>query len=223
MKIGLIYTSTTPELIHLVEEEIKKAFGKNICLVSWQDPSILAQVRESGYVTAQPAARLIKMLMEAVEQGCDGILNVCSSVGLVADAMQPVAKLTGVPIVRIDEEMCRNAVERAEKIAVMATLPTTLEPTKATLCRLAEEKGRKIELIDILVEGAFGLDPVQFQKKMADYAKLAVGRADIILFAQGSMAYCSQYIESMYHIPVLSSPEYGARALKKALEDRQDC
>ena len=108
MKIGLIYTSTTPELIHLVEEEIKKAVGKNICLVSWQDPSILAQVRESGYVTAQPAARLIKMFMEAVEQGCDGILNVCSSVGLVADAMQPVAKLTGVPIVRIDEEMCRG-------------------------------------------------------------------------------------------------------------------
>ena len=45
MKVGLIYTSTTPELIELVEQEVKKQLGDDVELYSLQDPSILADVR----------------------------------------------------------------------------------------------------------------------------------------------------------------------------------
>ena len=54
MKVGLIYTSTTPELIELVEQEVKKQLGEDVELYSLQDPSILADVREAGYVTTAP-------------------------------------------------------------------------------------------------------------------------------------------------------------------------
>lgn len=67
-------------------------------------------MREAGYVTTAPAARLIGMYMKAAEEGVDAMLNLCSSVGEVADSMQDVAKYIGVPIVRVDEEMCREAV-----------------------------------------------------------------------------------------------------------------
>ena len=67
MKVGLIYTSTTPELIADVEREVRKQLGDEVELFSLQDPSILADVREAGYVTAAPAARLIGMYMRAVE------------------------------------------------------------------------------------------------------------------------------------------------------------
>ena len=107
MKVGLIYTSTTPELIELVEREVKKQLGEDVEMLSMQDPSILADVRAAGYVTAAPAARLIGMYMKAVEEGVDAMLNLCSSVGEVADCAQSVAKYVGVPIVRVDEEMCR--------------------------------------------------------------------------------------------------------------------
>ena len=63
MKVGLIYTSTTPELIELVEQEVKKQLGDDVELYSLQDPSILADVRAAGYVTTAPAARLIGMYM----------------------------------------------------------------------------------------------------------------------------------------------------------------
>ena len=130
MKVGLIYTSTTPELIELVEQEVKKQLGDDVELYSLQDPSILADVRAAGYVTTAPAARLIGMYMKAAEEGVDAMLNLCSSVGEVADSAQDVAKYIGVPIVRVDEEMCREAVRKGQRIGVMATLPTTLEPTK---------------------------------------------------------------------------------------------
>ena len=34
MKVGLIYTSTTPELIELVEQEVKKQLGDDVELYS---------------------------------------------------------------------------------------------------------------------------------------------------------------------------------------------
>lgn len=217
MKVGLIYTSTTPELIELVEREVKKNLGEDVEMFSLQDPSILADVRAAGYVTAAPAARLIGMFMKAVEEGCDAMLNLCSSVGEVADCAQDAAKYVGVPIVRVDEEMCREAVRKGVRIGVMATLPTTLEPTKNTVKRVAREMGKHVELVDCLVEGAFGLSQDQFKARMAESAGTIADKVDVILFAQGSMAYCEEYIADMYGKVVLSSPRFGAVELKKAL------
>lgn len=194
MKVGLMYTSTTPELIELVEQEVKKQLGEDVELYSLQDPSVLADVREAGYVTTAPAARLIGMYMKAAEEGVDAMLNLCSSVGEVADSVQDVAKYIGVPIVRVDEEMCREAVRKGQRIGVMATLPTTLEPTKGTILRMARECGKHVELVDCLVDGAFGLDQDQFKARMTEMAATIVDQVDVIVFAQGSMAYCEEYI-----------------------------
>lgn len=217
MKIGLIYTSTTPELVEIVEKEVREQLGSQAELISFQDPTILAEVRKEGYVTAAPAARLIGMYMKAVEQGADAILNLCSSVGEVADCVQEAARYLGVPIVRVDEEMCREAVRLGRNIAVMATLPTTLEPTKRTVLRVAREMGKHVEMMEVLVDGAFGLNQEQFKVLMAEHAGKAAKEADVILFAQGSMAYCESYIADMYGKTVLSSPKFGAKALKAAL------
>ena len=217
MKVALVYTSTTPELIELVEEEVGKVLPEETEILSYQDPSILADVRAAGYVTPAPAARLIGMYMQAISAGADAVLNICSSVGEVADSAQDVAKYTGIPIVRIDEEMCRDAVRNGNKIVVMATLPTTLEPTKNTIKRVAREMNKHVELIDCLVDGAFGLDQEQFKTLMTEYAGKVADEADVILFAQGSMAYCEDIIREKYGKMVASSPRYGAPALRDAL------
>ena len=186
-------------------------------VASYQDPSILAEVRDAGYVTAPPAARLVGMYMTAVSEGADAILNLCSSVGEVADAAQDIARYTGIPIVRVDEEMCREAVRQGKRIGVMATLPTTLNPTKNTILRVAREMNRQVELVDALVDGGFGLDQEQFKDLMSEYAGTIADKVDVILFAQGSMAYCEEYIHEKYGKVVLSSPRFGAAALKDAL------
>lgn len=217
MKVALVYTSTTPELIELVEKEVGDVLPRETEVASYQDPSILAEIRDAGYVTAPPAARLVGMYMTAVSEGADAILNLCSSVGEVADAAQDIARYTGIPIVRVDEEMCREAVRQGKRIGVMATLPTTLNPTKNTILRVAREMNRQVELVDALVDGGFGLDQEQFKALMSEYAGTIAGKVDVILFAQGSMAYCEEYIHEKYGKVVLSSPRFGAAALKDAL------
>ncbi len=220
MKIALVYTSTTPELIELVEKEVRQQLPPAAEIISNQDPSILAEVREAGYVTAPPAARLVGMYMKAVGDGADVILNVCSSVGEVADAAQDIARYTGIPIVRVDEDMCREAVRQGVRIGVMATLPTTLAPTKNTINRVAREMNKKVELVDVLVDGAFGLDQEQFKALMTKYAQGICDQVDVILFAQGSMAYCEQFIQQQCGKTVLSSPRFGVVALKEALAQK---
>ena len=220
MKAVLVYTSTTPELIELVEREVRAQIGQDLDVVSLENPDILAQVREAGYVTSKAAADLISMYMEAVQQGADAILNICSSVGEVADSVQAVADYIGVPIVRIDEEMCREAVRRGRRIAVLATLPTTLTPTKNTVLRVARELGQEVELIDGLIDGAFGLNQEEFRKLLIKKAMEVKEKADVILLAQGSMAYVEQDIQREVGILTLSSPRFGAIELRKALEKR---
>lgn len=220
MKVGLIYTGNTPELTELVEGEVKKQLGSSVEMFSLEDASILAEARDAGYVTANAAARLVTMFMKAVQEGCDAILNICSSVGETADSVQDLADYIGVPIVRIDEEMCREAVRKGTRIGVMATLETTLEPTKNTIRRMSRACGRPVEIVDCLVENAFGLDQDAFRARMTESAEKIADQVDVIVFAQGSMAYCEQYIADKVHKTVLSSPRFGAAALRRALEDK---
>ena len=217
MKVGIVYTSTTPELIELVEHELTKNLGENAEYISFQDPSILSEVCKNQYVTAAATARLIALYTDAINAGADVILNCCSSVGEVADCAQDMGRFTGIPIVRIDEEMCREAVRSGNKIGVMATLSSTLEPTKNTILRVAREMNKQVELVDALLEGAFGLSPDEFKQRMLDKAEEIKDQVDVILFAQGSMAYCEEIIANTCKKTVVSSPRFGTAEVKKAL------
>ncbi len=220
MKAGIVYTSTTPELIELVNREVKKRLGAEAEIQSYEDASILAEVREAGHVTAGAAARLVSLFMQATSDGADAILNCCSSVGEVADAAADIGRYTGVPIVRIDEEMCCEAVRLGGRIGVLATLPTTLEPTKNTIKRVAREMNRTVTLVDGLIDGAFGINQEQFKEMLLAKAKEILAQVDVILLCQGSMAYAEEFLQKETGKTVVSSPRFGAEALKKALEHK---
>ncbi len=220
MKVGIVYTSTTPELTELVNREVTKQLGTGIQIQSYEDPSILAEVREAGSVTAGAAARLVSLFMQAIMDGAEAVLNCCSSVGEVADASEAIGRYTGVPIVRIDGEMCCEAVRLGSRIGVLATLPTTLEPTKNTVKRMARELNRPAELVDGLIDGAFGIHQEEFKKMLLAKAEEIAGQVDVILLCQGSMAYAEEFLQEAIGKPVVSSPRFGAKELRRVLEHK---
>ena len=220
MKVGIVYTSTTKELIEEVNRHISNELGSDIEILSYQDPSILSEVIEYGGVSSTAVAKLIKMYADAMMDEVDVILNACSSVSEVADAVQSIAQIGGVPVVRIDEEMCRLAVINGKRIAVMATLETTLKPTVGTLNFWARSCNKKIEVTEILIENAFGINQDDFKSKLLYSAEKYAMDSDVILLAQGSMSYCEKYLQERTGKIVLSSPSNGARALRYALEKK---
>lgn len=217
IKVALIYTVTTPELTEDVEREVRQQLGAGVEIMRYEIPSVFEDIKKAGYVTGPPAARLISQYMQAIEDGADAILNICSTVGDIAYCMQDAAKFLGVPIVSINEEMCREAVRQGDRIAVVATFPTAIHPTKNALHRVSREIGKQVEVVEVLLDGAFGLEQKQFKALMAANLKNVAGQVDVILFAQGSMAYCETYIATMFQKVVLSNPRFGAKAIKDAL------
>ena len=219
VKVALIYTVTTPELKEDMLREVRIELG-NVEIMNYEIPEVFEEIKNAGHVTASPAAKLIKTYMDAIEDGADAILSICSTAGDIAYSMQGAAKYIGVPIIIVNEEMCYEAVRRGEKIALMATFQTSIDPTRNIITRVAREIGKHVEMKEVLVEGGFGLDQEQFRALMAEKAKTVADWADVIVFTQGSMAYCEEYIATMYNKVVLSNPRFGAKALKTALIEK---
>lgn len=217
MQIGIIYTGVTPQLTENLEGELRAVIGNEAQLRSYSNPEILASLRESGGLNPWAAEQLLALYWQAVREGAGLLYNACSSVGDVVHAARPLFELLGVPLVAIDEEMAAEAVRRADRIAVMATLRTTLEPTCRLIQRCAEQQGKKVELVESVVD-VFGLEPEPFAQALENAGKAVADKAGIILLAQGSMAWCEGRVSAATGLPVLSSPRFGAIGVKKALE-----
>lgn len=214
MKIAVVYTATTPELIAGINEELQKNINDaKIEIASYQDASILQDARDAGGLTPKCSRNLVNLYEQAVDEGADLILNVCSSVGEVARLAKPLYELCGTRFVRIDEDMANAAVKAGTRIGVVATLSTTLEPTKQLVQQCADAQGKKIELVDALAEGAFGLDKEQFKQKLIDTGRKVLDRVDVLLFAQGSMAYAEKAVSEALGVPVFSSIGFGVAAV----------
>ena len=221
MKIAAVYTSTTPELIEMVESELKARFnGENFEIVSLKNPGILQEARDMGEVTPHCARELVSLYEEAVKSGAEIIFNICSSIGDVAAMAKPLYESCGVSFVRIDEDMARAAVKAGRRIGVLATLRTTLEPTKRLIRACADEAAVKVELVDALADGGFGMDQEQFKKLLIETGGKIKNKVDVLVFAQGSMAYAEKAVSEALGLPVFSSVAYGARAVKAAADKR---
>jgi len=217
MKVGLVYTSTTPRLIELVEKEVREKLKGDVILTSYQDPSILSDIREAGSVTKRAALKLTALYRKAAEEDVDAVLNICSSVGLAADAAKPWMEFIKVPLIRIDDKMCEEAVKAGNRIGVMATLKTTLEPTKQTLIQAGKRMEKPIVLQDGLIDGAFDLSEEEFRQVLIKKAEELSSEVDVIVLAQGSMAFCEKAVQKGCKKPVFSSPAYGAMDLQEVL------
>jgi Asp/Glu/hydantoin racemase len=190
----------------------------DVRLINLIDDSLIADVNRAGRITPAVYGRLLNYYQIAEGMGADVIFNTCSSVGEVADEAQ---RFIGVPIVKIDDAMAARAAVSYDRIAVLATLPSTLEPTMRLIRRHAEAAGRSVEMISGLAEGAFDALvsgwPEEHDRILLETAKRAAGEADVLVLAQGSMARMEKQLAGLIGKPVLSSPRLGVLRVKETL------
>jgi aspartate/glutamate racemase len=153
------------------------------------DESVLPQLARNGGNLSEVEDRLLIYARAAEQAGAEILLEACSSVGELVEKMR---RLVSIPVVRIDEAMAELAVQRAERIGVAATLPTTLAPTRRLLEEQARAARKQVTLESKLIEGAFeklsagdraGHDALLIQG-LSDLAQTV----DVVVLAQASMA-----------------------------------
>ncbi|MFD3546578.1 aspartate/glutamate racemase family protein [Streptomyces sp. NPDC058655] len=166
-------------------------------------PELLDRARAQGPESV--AEDLLALLAEAAPGAA---LVTCSTIGATAEALAPAL---GFPVLRVDRPMAAAAVRAGARIAVLATVESTFEPTGALL---AEEAGaRAVSVRTHLVAGAWERfetgDTAGYLARVAAAADAVTG-ADVIVLAQASMAGAEALTRT--GTPVLSSPAPGLAA-----------
>ncbi|MCW9705269.1 aspartate/glutamate racemase family protein [Fodinibius salsisoli] len=214
--LGLIHTSATlvPIFEELCNEHLDGIDRFNIV-----DDSLISICIEEGELTPSTARRVVEYVGSAEDAGADYILVTCSSIG---SAVETADTLSNVPVLRVDQPMADKAVKTGQEIGVIATLPTTLNPTSDLVERRAAKAGKEIELTSRLCEGAFdalmGGNPEKHDAMVAEALKELSDQVEVILLAQASMArVVDQLDESEKTVPILASPPTAVEYLASVL------
>lgn len=173
----------------------------------WQDlhvvdPSLLADARRGG-MTPALGERIDARLHELADGGADVIVCTCSSLG--GHAERRTADL-GVPVLRGDRPMAEAAVAAGSRIAVLATVSSTLDPTRALLLDAAPGP---VDIVDVYCPEAFALFEAgnldAYALEIARKAREAAPGVEVIVLAQPSLAPAAALLTDL-PIPVLVSP-----------------
>lgn len=221
MAVKLTLLHTSPTLTPLFAGLCAK-WAPEVVVHHMVDESLIKNTIAAGALSRTTMRRTIDMIGSAFEGGADAVMVTCSSIGPGVDI---AAGLFDQPVLRVDAPMAEQAVAQGRRIGVVATLSTTLEPTRALVQRKADEAGRAVELVDCLCEGAFealmGGDPATHDRIVGDALTTRLKDVDVIVLAQASIARVLEGLPpGAVAAPVLSSPELGVRRMAEVVLGR---
>jgi hypothetical protein len=182
--------------------------------------SIRHEVRQDLLEAALTAGAASEAVREAVAEalrelalgGAQVIVCTCSTLGGLAET---VTLPNHARVMRIDRPMAERACESGRRVLVVAALQSTFEPTTRLLRSVASERGRTLDLVEILCEGAWSLfeagDQTAYIRSIVAKVEANARGTDLVLLAQASMAPAAGLLEHSGAL-VLSSPRLGIEA-----------
>jgi len=201
-------------------EMLKEAFEGDVEVTSLVDEFLVTNARKKGYFPSENRKKLLLDLMSAEAEGPDLIIVTCSSLTPFAGEYRNVIK---TPIVLIDTNMCKTAAEKGKRIAVLATAPTTVDPTVSLIKSEAGKIGKEVTVDAFLDESAMdALKKGDVKKHDEILDCLATEKCkgyDVIVLAQASMATAASLVsKSVKNAIVLTSPGSSIEEAKEILK-----
>lgn len=217
-KVVIIHTSfiSVDTLNNLFREIVPDAEVYNIV-----DDTLLKEIMANGGMTKSVLRRYTAYAKQASEViHADLIFNQCSSAGPAADY---ASVMIDTPILKVDQAMAEKAVETGRRIAVVATIGTTLNPSVALIESVAKEKGVNALITPFLLEDAYNAlfiqhDAALQNKILMDKLWEIKNDFDVVVLAQGSMVTLLDELIG-YPLPLLTSPRLGVERAKKMLDE----
>jgi Asp/Glu/hydantoin racemase len=214
MPLQIAFIHTSPSMIPVFKTLSTELLpGANI--FNMVDESLLCDIIRDGCCPAKTAKRLVNHVIEADDAGAQYILVTCSSMGRAVEASRVMVEAR---VLRVDEPMANRAVSTGPRIGVIATLPSTLEPTAALIQSRANSTKKQINLTTTVVPGAFEAvisgDGAKHDALVAAALKDLSQKSDVIVLAQASMARVVDALAPAEKpVPILSSPRLAIEHL----------
>jgi len=216
-KVVIIYTSMGG-LINTMKTLCKEKLPE--CeIINIADDSLIKEVIRHGKVTEGVRERMMHYFKAAASLSPDVIVSACSSVGAVSEEADA---LLDVPVLRIDKAMIEAALDIGNRIGVLASLSTTVDPTCDYIRRIAQARGQEAVIFPLVAEGAYEAN-ANGDGNLHDSLILQAARAlkdsvDALILAQGSMARMESILNDELQKPVFSSPSLCIDSVAAAIK-----
>ena len=213
-KITLISTglSTGALMNQLFVKEFPDITVRNIV-----DDSLVKEILANGNVIPPGVVRRVCSYVVSAEMSrADLVVITCSSISVIAGVAD---SLVGIPVMRIDEPMAELAVEKGNRIKLLATIPSTLNPSVQLIEEKSRQQGKEVILDSSLLEMARQFldkgNPEEHDRILREEIETALRNFDLVILAQASMGRVLDTLDVEKRKSVLMSPALAVEAIKK--------
>jgi len=179
-------------------------------------PDLLSAARRRGLTDPEVRSAVEGAIAELEVHQPDVIVCTCSTIsGLAEEA----ATSDGAAVIRVDRPLATHIVTTAERVALLATVESTLIPTLELFEDERERRGGDTELATKVVDGAWERfeagDLDGYHRLIADAADALDGSWDAVVLSQASMAPARDLVTDPMRVH--SSPVLAVEAALDAL------
>lgn len=189
----LLYTiNTVNNFMDIIFNPFGKPFAEanpDIEVYNIMDDSLLVDTRKYNGMTPTIASRMRNYAKAAEASGADGVICTCTSVNHATKMIRP---LLNIPMINIEEPVAEMAAKSGKRIGVMGTIPTSPGAISWEIEEKAAEMGKEIEIVPVVVDGAFDVlcagDRDKHDEMVCEALYKLSKEVDCIAFAQISMS-----------------------------------
>jgi Asp/Glu/hydantoin racemase len=162
--------------------------------------------------------RVAEQVLLAVDAGADLVVMTCSSTSPGVDVARRMCERT---LLKIDDPMAAEAVASGQRIGLLCTAASTVEPSTALLKSHAAQQLRAIEVRPEVNAAAYQAllsgDRATHDRLVRESAARLAPEVDVLVLAQASLAHLAAPLAEQLPCPVLASPSLLMRDLARRL------
>lgn len=151
--------------------------------------------------------------------GADGVLVTCSAFG---PAIERLAGVVQVPVVKPNEAMFEAALASGKRIGMLATFKPSIATMEEEFADFVLERQSSAVLKTILVEEAMESlrrgDTETHNRLLAERAA-DLAEMDVVMLAHFSTAIAAKQVGARIAAPVLTAPDAAVQRMRAALEN----
>ena len=218
IRIGFLHTSPvhTPTFDRLVAD-----IDPDLETVDVVDESLLDKARRTGPTHPDVVDGIAAALDKLELAGASTIVCTCSTIGGEAERL---GTQRDIDVARVDRAMAEAAIAAGTRIAVVAALESTFDPTRRLLESVASSCGVSVDITTVLCDGAWDAfeagEHDRYLRAVATTCASLDGSYDVIVLAQASMADAALLFDGS--TTILSSPALAVDAAVRSAQDQLD-
>ncbi|PCI88914.1 MAG: arylsulfatase [Hyphomicrobiales bacterium] len=175
------------------------------------------RAKEGAELSPELSERFVNFGKYGHAMGADGILVTCSAFGPAIEAM---ADILPVPVLKPNEAMFKAALKAGNKIAMLATfapaVPTMVQEFKQLAKQLGSTATLDVYVVPDAIDALKGGD-AETHNRLVGEAAPKFAAYDVIMLAHFSTSRAMQAVKDAVSIPVLSAPDAAVLAMKNLL------